>query len=180
MFISLKFHLAIYMSSYTILILCSSSSALNFSLSRIWLWVYYNVNFSKVKACFSGTHSQPSVTHHQQLKMFWSAKQKWCHLNSPARSNTWQMMATSFTDLPSSPLPGLLSLHLSPPLPMIVDVRLINGANCFMARLAWCWYCNQAEWGGLGEAITLPIVKGQEDEARPLHPGGSGSPTETL
>lgn len=55
------------------------------------------------------------------------------------------------------------SLHLSFPHSVspsrMVDVRLINGANCFMAGLAWCWQCNQAEWGGLGEAITLPIVR---------------------
>lgn len=64
---------------------------------------------------------------------------------------------------PTSPLS--LSLSASPsllpsltPSRKIVDVRLINWANCFMAWLAWSWQHNQAEWGGLGEAITLPIV----------------------
>lgn len=57
-----------------------------------------------------------------------------------------------------SPVSTSLS-YLHFPLPQIVDVRLINGANCFIARLAWCWQHNQAEWGGLGEAITLPIVR---------------------
>lgn len=42
--------------------------------------------------------------------------------------------------------------------PYIEDIRLINGANCFMTQLAWCWQGNKTEWGGLGEAITLPIV----------------------
>lgn len=60
----------------------------------------------------------------------------------------------------SHPLLSLLSpLYLSLCLPQLVDVRLINEANCFMAGLAWCWQCNQAEWGGLGEVITLPIVR---------------------
>lgn len=88
---------------------------------------------------------------------------------------TWPLCVFSLLPPPPS--------TFAPPLTSIVDVWLINGANCFMARLAWCWQRNQAEWGGPGEAITLPIVL--RDGRTRLRPGALsardwGSLTETL